>query len=72
MATDVETPKRLHRSRTDKKVAGVLGGVAEYLEMDVSIVRIAYVIGTVVTGFVPLMALYIIMIFIVPTAPRTS
>lgn len=72
MATDIEAPKRLYRSRTDKKVAGVLGGAAEYLDMDVSIVRIAYVIGTVVTGFVPLVALYIIMIFIVPPAPKTS
>jgi phage shock protein PspC (stress-responsive transcriptional regulator) len=70
MTTDAEAPKRLYRSRTDKKIAGVLGGVAEYLGMDPSLVRIAYAVGTVLTGFVPLMALYVLMIFIVPATPK--
>ncbi len=39
-----ERPKRLYRSRTDRQLTGVLGGVSDYLRMDPSFVRIAYVI----------------------------
>jgi phage shock protein PspC (stress-responsive transcriptional regulator) len=47
------TPKRLHRSRADRKVAGVLGGIAEYFGFDPSWVRIGYVVLTIVTGVAP-------------------
>ena len=61
-----ERPKRLYRSRTDRQLTGVLGGVSDYLRMDPSFVRIAYVILTILTGFVPGLFLYLIMTFIVP------
>jgi phage shock protein C len=38
--------QRLHRSATDRVVAGVCGGIAEYLAIDPSLVRIAFVVGT--------------------------
>lgn len=38
--------QRLHRSVTDRVVAGVCGGIAEYLAIDPSLVRIAFVVGT--------------------------
>lgn len=66
------TPKRLYRSRTDRKIAGVLGGIAAYLGLDPSLIRIAYVIATVLTAFVPLMLLYIVMMFIVPREPKAK
>lgn len=76
MTTEVEaqtrSEKRLYRSRTDRKIAGVLGGIAAYLGMDPSLVRIAYVIATVMTAFVPLMLLYIVMMFIVPREPKAK
>lgn len=65
-----DTPKRLHRSRTDKKLAGVLGGIAEHFGIDPSWVRIAYVILTIVTGVAPLAFLYVVMAFVVPRAPK--
>ncbi|HZI93160.1 MAG TPA: PspC domain-containing protein [Patescibacteria group bacterium] len=37
-------PRRLYRSPTDKKIAGVCGGVAEYLDIDPAVARIAAVI----------------------------
>ena len=43
-AEEQEAPARLHRSRTDRKVAGVCGGIAEYLHVDPSIVRIVTVL----------------------------
>jgi phage shock protein C len=65
------TGKRLYRSRTDRKVAGVLGGIAHYFGIDPSLVRIAYLIGTVLTMVFPLLALYILMAVIVPLEPKS-
>lgn len=67
-----DQPKRLYRSRSDVKIAGVLGGVAEYFGFDPSWVRIAYAILTILTGIVPLAFLYIVMMFVVPRAPKTA
>jgi len=43
-------PRRLYRSPTDKKIAGVCGGIAEYLDIDPSVVRIGAVILFLVHG----------------------
>lgn len=44
----MEPNRRLHRSRTNRILAGVCGGVAEYLGMDATIVRI---LAVVIPGF---------------------
>lgn len=59
--------KKLYRSRDNRMISGVAGGLAEYLNMDVTLVRVAIVILTIITGF-PLL-IYIAMIFIVPEEP---
>ncbi len=41
---------RLYRSRTDRVIGGVAGGVAEALDVDPSIVRVVWVILALVTG----------------------
>jgi phage shock protein PspC (stress-responsive transcriptional regulator) len=38
------TPKRFYRSKSDRKIAGVCGGMAEYLGMDPTLVRILWVV----------------------------
>ena len=40
----VKTTGRLHKSVKDKKIAGVCGGIAEYLNVDPTIVRLATVV----------------------------
>lgn len=60
-------PRRLERSRTNKVVAGVCGGVAEYLNMDPTLVRILTVVITLFTG-VPIIA-YLVALVIMPEAP---
>ncbi len=42
--------KRLMRSRSDRKIAGVCAGVAEYFDLDVSLVRVVWLIAGVMTG----------------------
>jgi phage shock protein C len=58
--------KKLHRSRTDRKLSGVLGGLSDYLGIDASILRILFVILLIPTGFFPLGIIYIAWIFLVP------
>jgi phage shock protein C len=59
---------RLYRSTTDRSLTGVAGGLAAYLGVDPSIVRVAWVVATIVTGGVAALV-YLVMVFIVPEAP---
>ena len=59
--------KRLLRSRVDRKIAGVCAGVAEYFDLDVTLVRVLWV---VLTLFPPPMVLaYIILWVVMPEEP---
>ncbi len=60
--------KRLYRSRKDTFLSGVCGGIAEYFNFDVSLVRIGWVIATLATGGLGLIA-YIIAAVVVPLEP---
>lgn len=42
--------KKLYRSKTDKKIFGVCGGFAEYFGVDVTIIRIAFIIALLCVG----------------------
>lgn len=67
-----EERRRLHRSRKDRKIFGVLGGIAEYFGLDPSLVRIGYVLMTFFTLVVPGIVLYWLMYFIVPLEPKNG
>ena len=58
-------PKRLVRSRDDRWVAGVCGGVAAYLGVDANLVRLVVVLGTVL-GFCSLAVAYIVAWILMP------
>lgn len=57
--------KRLYRSRVNRVVAGICGGIAEYFRIDPVIIRIATVLLTLITGGTGILV-YIIAIFIIP------
>jgi phage shock protein PspC (stress-responsive transcriptional regulator) len=57
-------PRLLRRSRTDRYIGGVCGGVADYLNMDATLVRILTVVLTLFTG-VPVV-LYLVALFLMP------
>lgn len=68
--TTEEGTKRLYRSRKERMVSGVCGGIAEYFGLDPTLVRVGWVIlsvFTVGTGFIG----YIVMAVIVPEAPES-
>ncbi|MHC4665549.1 MAG: PspC domain-containing protein [Planctomycetota bacterium] len=52
--------KRLYRSETDAKIAGVCGGLGEEFGIDSNIVRLATVFACVVSGVAPLVVTYIV------------
>ncbi|MGM0589677.1 MAG: PspC domain-containing protein [Bacteroidota bacterium] len=60
---------RLTRSRSEKMIAGVCGGIAEYFGWDPTLVRIAFVISSFIfsVSFIPLI-IYIILMFVMPEA----
>jgi phage shock protein C len=63
----VSIPKRLMRSSTDKKIAGVCGGLAEYFDLDSMLVRILWLVLLFCagTGFLA----YLILWIVLPVAP---
>jgi phage shock protein PspC (stress-responsive transcriptional regulator) len=57
-------PNKPYRSQTDRMLGGVCGGLAKYLHVDLTIVRLFFVILTLLGGFGPLV--YLIMWIVVP------
>ena len=51
--------KKLYRSRNDKMVSGVCAGIANYLNIDPTLVRVIYAVLSVFTAFVPLSLIHI-------------
>lgn len=62
--------KRIYRSRSDRMVAGVLGGWSAYLGLDPSLVRLVYVLLLILTGFFPGIFFYLVMAIIIPLEPK--
>ena len=61
---------RLFRSRTDRRIAGVCGGLAEYFDVDPTIVRVTWVILSIVAGAVVFgVVAYLIAWFVIPSRP---
>ena len=60
--------KRLYRSYTDKKIAGICGGLGEYLGIDPTVVRLGAAILCIGTGIFPGVIAYVIAWVIVPEA----
>lgn len=60
--------KRLTRSIHDRKLGGVCGGIAEYFDIDPSLVRLGYAMLCIFTALFPCILLYIIACLVVPNA----
>lgn len=60
--------ERLYRSE-DKIIAGVCGGLAEWFGLDPTLVRIGYVLLSIISAAFPGLLVYIILWIIMPTKP---
>jgi phage shock protein PspC (stress-responsive transcriptional regulator) len=63
--------KRLYRSRSNRVVAGVCGGLAEYFGLDATLVRLGFVLG-IIFGLGSLLVVYLVMLFVVPEEPLSA
>jgi phage shock protein PspC (stress-responsive transcriptional regulator) len=64
-------PKRLYRSSTDRLLGGVCGGLAQYFNVDPTVVRLVAVLGFFLTASAAFWA-YVVMWIVVPEAPTTT
>ena len=58
--------KKLYLSSSDRKISGLCGGIASYFEIDSSLIRLAWIILTIITGIVPGILAYIIAVIVIP------
>ncbi len=65
-----EEIKRLYRSRKDRMIGGVCGGLASYIGIDPTLVRLLFVLGLFAMGGTFLA--YIIMMVVIPEEPAAA
>ncbi|WP_455660730.1 PspC domain-containing protein [Pradoshia sp.] len=57
---------KLYKSKTNIILTGVLGGCSDYLKMDATILRLLFVLVTLLTAFIPFLIFYIVAAFLIP------
>jgi len=62
--------KRLYKSKENKVIAGVMGGLGEYFDIDPVLFRVVYMAFSVFTGIVPGIIAYILMAIVMPARPK--
>ena len=65
----MELRNRIYRSRSERMLAGVAGGLAMHFELDPTLVRLAFALGFLVGGPVAVL-LYLICALIIPSEPE--
>ena len=70
MRPPVRPNRKLMRSRTDEKIAGVCGGFAEYLEIDVTLVRLIWLAALFLGGWG--FIAYIVAWIVMPLEPQAQ
>jgi phage shock protein C len=60
--------RKLYRSRTDRKLAGVCGGLAQYFNADVTLIRVLFVVLALLGG--PGLVIYLVLWILVPEEPQ--
>jgi len=69
MGTVAKT-RRLYRNRTDRKLAGVCGGLAQYFHTDATLIRVLFVVLALLGG--PGLVIYLLMWILVPEVPEDA
>lgn len=63
---------KLHRSRQNRMIAGVMGGVAEYLGWNPTLTRLLFVIISTASAAVPGILIYLVLWVAMPNATQDS
>ncbi|HTD80069.1 MAG TPA: PspC domain-containing protein [Chloroflexota bacterium] len=67
----MELHNRIYRSRHERMVAGVAGGIAEYADVDPTIVRLIWIAALLTTGPLALL-LYLLCAIVIPREPGST
>jgi len=67
---DVSRP--LRRSSTNRVIAGVVGGLAEYFGVDPTLMRVIYVVGSIVSAAFPGLLVYVLLWLLMPEAEHRA
>jgi phage shock protein C len=59
-------PRRLYRLTYDKQIGGVCAGIAKYLDLDVTLIRVLVVAAAICTGVLPGVLAYFLAMIIMP------
>jgi phage shock protein C len=59
----------LRRSRSDRMIGGVIAGLAHYFGIDVTLARVLYVIGSILSAAFPGILVYLILLILIPQEP---
>jgi len=59
-------PRMLRRRRANQQFAGVCSGLADYFDLDPTLVRVLYLVASFFTGILPGIVLYVILSLVVP------
>lgn len=68
----VTARKRLVRPRAERKIAGVCAGLAEYFDLDVTLVRVLWLIVTFFSGIIPGIVGYVVAWIVMPEEPECT
>jgi phage shock protein PspC (stress-responsive transcriptional regulator) len=63
---DVSHP--LRRSPTNRQIAGVIGGLAEYVRVDPTLLRVVYVVVSILSAAFPGILVYVLLWILIPQA----
>ncbi len=61
--------KKLYRSRSNRMLSGVCGGLGDYFSIDVTIIRLVWVLISIMSVGFPGIIAYVIAVFIIPEEP---
>ena len=62
--------KKIYKSRTNVKLDGVCSGIANYFDIDPTLIRLGWIIAAIVTAMFPLLFAYVICAAIMPREPE--
>ena len=65
-----ELSRSLRRSRTNRMIAGVVGGLAEHFRIDPTLLRVIYVVGSIVSAAFPGALVYLLLWVLIPEADQ--
>ncbi|WP_163099163.1 PspC domain-containing protein [Peribacillus alkalitolerans] len=63
--------KKLTRSKNNRKLAGVIGGLSEYLGLNSTVLRVLFAVALITSGVFPILILYGLLVFILPNSSES-